>query len=91
VGHNEETSSEEKEGGEFRICCDQLWSFLLVRGLSGEIAKSLPRQSRYVWHADYIEIELYSGSKLLVYGIAGGLNMYLDGDANDYVGKGNGR
>ena len=76
---------EEKEGGEFAFDvtnCDRS----IGGRLSGEIAKRYGNQGM---NDAPLTLKL-TGTAGQSFGVwnAGGLNMYLEGDANDYVGKG---
>lgn len=76
---------EEKEGGQFSFAvtnCDRS----IGGRLSGEIAKRYGNQGM---NDAPITLNL-TGTAGQSFGVwnAGGLNMYLEGDANDYVGKG---
>nr|GFD52741.1 glutamate synthase [NADH], amyloplastic isoform X3 [Tanacetum cinerariifolium] len=76
---------ESKSGGEYAldICnCDRS----IGARISGEIAKLHGNQGM----KDAPVIFRFKGTAGQSFGVwnAGGLNMYLEGDANDYVGKG---
>jgi glutamate synthase (NADPH/NADH) large chain len=74
-----------KTGGEFRYEVRNFHRSLGAR-ISGEIAK---RWGNYGMSDAPINVRL-KGSAGQSFGVwnAGGLNLYLEGDANDYVGKG---
>jgi glutamate synthase (NADPH/NADH) large chain len=74
-----------KTGGEFRYDVRNHHRSIGAR-ISGEIAK---RWGNYGMAAAPINVRL-KGSAGQSFGVwnAGGLNLYLEGDANDYVGKG---
>src|SRR5882672_7871211 len=74
-----------KSGGEFRYEVRNYHRSIGAR-LSGEIAK---RWGNYGMSDAPINVRL-KGSAGQSFGVwnAGGLNLYLEGDANDYVGKG---
>ncbi|MEP7729949.1 glutamate synthase large subunit [Marinomonas primoryensis] len=76
---------EEKEGGEFEFAVTNCDRSIGAR-LSGEIAKRYGNQGM----SDMPITLKLTGTAGQSFGVwnAGGLNMYLDGDANDYVGKG---
>ncbi|WP_191602187.1 glutamate synthase large subunit [Marinomonas algicola] len=76
---------EEKEGGEFEFTITNCDRSIGAR-LSGEIAKRYGNQGM----SDTPVTLRLKGTAGQSFGVwnAGGLNMYLEGDANDYVGKG---
>ncbi len=76
---------ESKSGGEFTYTVGNINRSIGAR-LSGEIAR---RHGNQGMAEQPITLKL-QGSAGQSFGVwnAGGLNMYLDGDANDYVGKG---
>jgi len=76
---------ENKTGGEFSYTVQNIHRSIGAR-LSGEIAI---RHSNLGMESDPITLKL-TGTAGQSFGVwnAGGLNMYLEGDANDYVGKG---
>ena len=76
---------ESKAGGEFTYAVRNIHRSIGAR-LSGEIAA---RHSNLGMESNPITLNL-SGTAGQSFGVwnAGGLNMYLEGDANDYVGKG---
>ena len=78
-------SIEAKSGGEFSYVLTNCDRSIGAR-LSGEIAQRYGNQGMV---SQPIELKL-SGIAGQSFGVwnAGGLNMYLEGDANDYVGKG---
>ena len=76
---------ENKSGGEFSYDVRNIHRSIGAR-LSGEIAA---RHSNLGMESNPITLKL-TGTAGQSFGVwnAGGLNMYLEGDANDYVGKG---
>ncbi|ADZ89718.1 glutamate synthase large subunit [Marinomonas mediterranea] len=76
---------EEKEGGEFEFNVTNCDRSIGAR-LSGEIAKRYGNQGM-VDAPLTLKLNGTAGQSFGVWN-AGGLNMYLEGDANDYVGKG---
>ncbi|TPE54127.1 glutamate synthase large subunit [Maribrevibacterium harenarium] len=76
---------EEKEGGEFEFHVTNCDRSIGAR-LSGEIAKRYGNQGM-VDAPITLKLTGTAGQSFGVWN-AGGLNMYLEGDANDYVGKG---
>jgi glutamate synthase (NADPH/NADH) large chain len=76
---------ENKQGGEFSYTVRNIHRSIGAR-LSGEIAK---RHGNEGMNDKPITLQL-KGTAGQSFGVwnAGGLNMYLEGDANDYVGKG---
>ena len=76
---------ENREGGEFSYAVENINRSIGAR-LSGEIAKRYGNQGM----ADTPVTLRLNGTAGQSFGVwnAGGLNMYLEGDANDYVGKG---
>ena len=76
---------ETKQGGEFSFevtNCDRS----IGARVSGEIAKRWGNQGMN-WAPINVKLTGVAGQSLGVWN-AGGLNLYLEGDANDYVGKG---
>lgn len=76
---------EEKEGGEFSFDVTNCDRSIGAR-LSGEIAKRYGNQGM-IDAPITLKLNGTAGQSFGVWN-AGGLNMYLEGDANDYVGKG---
>jgi glutamate synthase (NADPH/NADH) large chain len=76
---------ETKTGGEFKYNIDNYDRSIGAR-LSGEIAKRHGNQGM-IDAPIKLKLEGVAGQSLGVWN-AGGLNIYLCGDANDYVGKG---